>query len=140
MSDRTHSKIGKTKLSKTSILNCFFIDFVPIFHICFGSNRPSPSSSSSFIIVAVAVCMSARICIVHLTCSTPICVVEPTNLGQFGIYNLMVNQTGCSFETQRSPVHRNWCKYMNLICNEIVIAHAVARSGNYFDLLIEYES
>lgn len=43
--------------------------------------------------------------------STPICEVNSENLGQFGIYNLTIEDNGCSFHTHQSPVNRNLCEY-----------------------------
>lgn len=58
-------------------------------------------------------------------CSTPICVIEPSSLGQFGIYNLTVNQTGCSFQTHRAPVNGNWCKYST--CTHLLVGIIIIR-------------
>ncbi|XP_055297749.1 heparan-alpha-glucosaminide N-acetyltransferase isoform X3 [Sitodiplosis mosellana] len=38
--------------------------------------------------------------------STAFCVVKPDNLGQFGIYNLTVDDNGCTFHTHQAPVNR----------------------------------
>lgn len=44
--------------------------------------------------------------------STGYCVVEPTNLGQFGVYNLTVDGDGCRIQTSIEPVNTNLCKKM----------------------------
>lgn len=46
-----------------------------------------------------------------LLCSTPVCVVNSENLGQFGIYNLTINGTDCTFHTHQKPVNTPLCKY-----------------------------
>lgn len=84
-----------------SILNCYWLFFFPLFGYYLST-------------VVGAAC-------VH---STPICVIEPSGLGQFGIYNLTVNQTGCSFHTHRSPVNGNWCKYKQCRNNNNIVMWA----------------
>lgn len=37
--------------------------------------------------------------------ATPLCKIGPHSLGQFGIYNLTINKSGCEFSTVRSPVN-----------------------------------
>lgn len=42
--------------------------------------------------------------------STPLCTIEPTNLGQFGVYNLEVAKDKCEYSVAREPVNTNLCK------------------------------
>lgn len=42
--------------------------------------------------------------------STPYCVVESKNLGQFGVYNVTVDRGGCEIQTSIEPVNTNLCK------------------------------
>ena len=51
--------------------------------------------------------------ILIFVCSTALCVVNPDNLGQFGIYNLTIDSDGCTFHTHQAPVNRILCTYQS---------------------------
>ncbi|XP_031628030.1 heparan-alpha-glucosaminide N-acetyltransferase [Contarinia nasturtii] len=65
--------------------------------------------------------------------TTAHCVISPDNLGQFGIYNLTIDDKGCSFNTHQTPVNRDLSIILVLVFIALVyVAFTLLQSGRQY--------